>query len=64
MQEIFVIICSYAYGTEKRSVETYDIDTQVGGLGRLIAIDLADQVSYEYSGGNNILTLIFEEESK
>ena len=95
VEEIFVNICSYAYGTEQGSVEivmtisdqilvkfcdsgrafnpledmvdveTYDIDTQVGGLGRLIAIDLADQVNYEYSGGNNILTLIFiEEESK
>lgn len=48
MQEIFVIICSYTYGTEQKSVETYDIDTQVGGLGRLIAIDLADQACYEY----------------
>lgn len=95
VEEIFVNICSYAYGTEQGSVEivmtisdqilvkfrdsgrafnpledmvdveNYDIDTQVGGLGRLIAIDLADQVSYEYSGCNNILTLIFiEEESK
>lgn len=48
MQEIFIIICFYAYGTEQRSVETYDIDTQVGGLGRLTAIEVADQVSYEY----------------
>ena len=40
-------------------VENYDIDTQVGGMGRLIAFGLADQVYYEYGGGSNILTLIF-----
>lgn len=97
VEEIFVNICSYAYGPEQGSVEivmtisdqilvkfrdsgrafnplenmvdveAYDIDTQVGGLGRLIAFDLADQVNYEYSGGSNILTLNFilnKEESK
>lgn len=40
-------------------VETYDIDTQVGGLGRQIAFGLADHVNYEYSCGSNILTLNF-----
>lgn len=45
--------------------EEYDIETQVGGLGRLIAIELADQVNYEYSNGSNILTLMFNmEESR
>lgn len=34
----------------------YDIDTQVGGLGRLIAFTIADSVEYEYRDGN-ILTL-------
>lgn len=46
-------------------VEKYDIDTQVGGLGRLIAFGFAAKVSYKYSNGSNILTLIFnKEESK
>ena len=43
-------------------VEEYNIDTQVGGLGRLIAFELAEQVNYEYSDGSNILTLIFNKE--
>lgn len=43
-------------------VEEYDIDTQVGGLGRLIAFELADQVNYEYSNGSNVLTLMFNKE--
>lgn len=43
-------------------VEAYDIDTQIGGLGRLIAFELADQVDYEYSCGSNILTLTFQNE--
>ena len=89
VEEIFVNICSYAYGPEQGSVEivmtisdqvlvkfcdsgrafnpledmvdveNYNIDTQVGGLGRLIAFDLADQVHYEYSSGRNILTFNF-----
>lgn len=43
-------------------VEAYDIDTQIGGLGRLIAFELADRVDYEYSSGSNILTLTFQNE--
>lgn len=35
----------------------YDIDTAVGGLGRLIAFTVADSVDYEYSEGRNILTI-------
>ena len=45
-------------------VEEYNIDTQVGGLGRLIAFELADKVSYQYSNGNNILTLMFNKEEQ
>lgn len=45
-------------------VENYDMDTQVGGLGRLLAFDMADQVHYEYSNGCNILILIFKGESR
>lgn len=43
-------------------VENYDMNTQVGGLGRLIAFDMAEQVRYEYSNGNNILIFIFDKE--
>lgn len=43
-------------------VENYDIDTQIGGLGRLIAFDMAEQVRYEYNNGSNILILIFNKE--
>lgn len=88
-EEIFVNICSYAYGEGKGNVEVtmeisgqivmtfrdsgkrfnplenmadvsdYDIDSQIGGLGRQIAFKLADEARYEYSNGKNILTLIF-----
>ena len=44
-------------------VENYDIDTQIGGLGRLLAFDMAEQVRYKYSNGSNILVLTFKEES-
>ena len=37
--------------------EEYDIDTAVGGLGRLIAFTVADSVDYEYRDGRNILTI-------
>lgn len=88
-EEIFVNICSYAYGKGKGNVEitmeiseqivmkfrdsgkrfnplenladisNYDIDAQIGGLGRQIVFHLADEAQYEYSNGNNILTLTF-----
>ncbi len=87
-EEVFVNICSYAYGQERGEaeisievsdavrltfcdrgkpfdprenavdVDDYDMDTQIGGLGRLIAFGLADQVDYEYNGGKNRLTII------
>ena len=37
--------------------EEYDIDTRIGGLGKLIAFTVADEVDYEYTNGNNILTI-------
>lgn len=37
--------------------DEYDIDTQIGGLGKLIAFSVADTVDYEYKDGKNILTL-------
>lgn len=38
--------------------DEYDIDTAVGGLGRLIAFTVADSVDYEYRDGRNILTIM------
>ncbi|MCQ2401463.1 MAG: SpoIIE family protein phosphatase [Lachnospiraceae bacterium] len=40
------------------SAEDYDIDEQIGGLGRLIAFRSVDDVRYERKNGSNILTLI------
>ena len=40
-------------------ISNYDMDAQIGGLGRQIAFNLADEAQYEYSNGKNILTLIF-----
>lgn len=37
--------------------DEYDIDTTVGGLGRLIAFTVADSVDYEYHDNRNILTI-------
>lgn len=36
----------------------YDVDTQIGGLGRVIAFGFADKIDYEYSGHKNRLTII------
>lgn len=38
--------------------DEYDIDTAVGGLGRLIAFTVADSVDYEYKDGRNLLTIV------
>ena len=37
--------------------EDYDVDTAIGGLGRLIAFTIADSVDYEYKDGRNVLTI-------
>lgn len=39
-------------------IDGYDIDTQIGGLGRRIAFDLADKADYEYRDNKNILTIV------
>ncbi len=46
--------------------DDYDIDTQIGGLGRFIAVSTVDGMDYEYKDGKNVLTLIdyIEEEDK
>lgn len=45
-------------------IENYDVDTQVGGLGRFITFGSADTVDYDYINNKNILTLtkLFKEE--
>lgn len=37
--------------------DEYDVDTQIGGLGRFIAFNQVDDAEYEYKNGKNILTL-------
>ena len=46
--------------------EDYDMETQIGGLGKLISFSIADDAHYEYRDGKNVLTLTkyFEEEDK
>lgn len=39
------------------SAEDYDMETQIGGLGKLIAFTVADEVDYEYTDRKNILTI-------
>lgn len=86
-EELFVNICSYAYGEEKGSVffslsvdneavmrfadrgkpydpfkerleiENYDMETQIGGLGKFLAFEIADKADYEYKDGNNVVTI-------
>ena len=43
-------------------IEDYDHDNAVGGLGRFLAFSLADDYSYEYKDGKNILKLYFKNE--
>lgn len=90
-EEIFINICSYAFGETPPSEasirftfehydrvlirfedngtaydptecviapEDYDIDGQIGGLGKLIAFSVTDEVHYACENGKNILTMI------
>lgn len=43
---------------ELPNLDEYDIDSAVGGLGRLIAFKVADSVDYEYKDGRNVLTIV------
>lgn len=43
-------------------IEDYDHDNAIGGLGRYLAFSFADDYSYEYTGGKNILKLYFNYE--
>ena len=39
------------------AIEDYDHDNDIGGLGRFLVFELADDHSYRYSDGKNILTV-------
>ena len=39
------------------NIDDYDIEEQVGGLGRYIAVNNVDDAKYEYKNSKNILTL-------
>lgn len=39
-------------------IDDYDMDMQIGGLGRLLAFEIADKADYEYTDNKNILILI------
>ncbi len=38
-------------------IDSYDIDSQVGGLGIYLALKIADKADYEYRNNKNILTI-------
>ena len=38
--------------------ENYDPDIDIGGLGRFLTFEIADEYSYQYKDGKNILTII------
>ncbi len=48
------------------SIDDYDIDVQIGGLGRFIAMSYIDDAKYEYVNNKNVLKLtkFFGEENK
>lgn len=86
-EELFVNICSYAYGEKKGSVffslsvddevvmrfvdggkpydpfkerleiENYDMETQIGGLGKFLTLEIADKADYEYKDSKNVVTI-------
>jgi sigma-B regulation protein RsbU (phosphoserine phosphatase) len=86
LEELFVNVCSYAYGDQPGEVtlmmdaeddgilltvidsgkpfdptndviniREYDHENSIGGLGRYMTFELADEYSYEYKDGRNIL---------
>lgn len=38
-------------------INDYDIDNDIGGLGRFLTFEIADEYSYQYKDGKNILTV-------
>lgn len=41
-----------------REIDDYDPDIDIGGLGRFLTFEIADEYSYQYKDGKNILTVI------
>ena len=39
-------------------IEEYDRENSIGGLGRFLSFNIADEYSYEYKDGKNILTIV------
>ena len=39
------------------NIEDYDMDNSIGGLGRFMTFNIADEYSYEYKDGKNILSI-------
>ena len=39
-------------------IEEYDNENAIGGLGRFLSFNIADEYSYEYKDGKNILTIV------
>lgn len=39
-------------------IDNYDPDIDIGGLGRFLTFEIADEYSYQYKDGKNILTII------
>ena len=39
-------------------IEKYDRENSIGGLGRFLSFNIADDFSYEYKDGKNILTIV------
>lgn len=60
-QEITLRFCDWGKPFDPRNnvvdIEEYDFDTQIGGLGTLLAFHFADKVDYEYKDGQNQLTI-------
>lgn len=46
------------------SPDDYDVDTQIGGLGKFIASAVVDDMTYEYRDGKNVLTLVINIEEE
>ena len=40
------------------NIEEYDNENTIGGLGRFLSFNIADDYSYEYKDGKNILTIV------
>jgi len=47
-----------------QDLDDYDYDTRIGGLGRFITFNMADDYRYEYKDEKNYLWLRFELENE